>query len=252
MMKYLALTVVAATAMSALLSTTAVAQQQTIEQCDVNAHVIKANYQQQQKQGDTQQFGLWRLNAEVAHQSMQSGVVDKWQQLSTGQMRPVRYFEQYQRAIEYQPGELRSNSGNVEWAQKYQLVSDNLLQTPVREQGQGCEREQYFEHASGTQKLAVTWLPELQLVKTMIISEQNDVGEWQVLSTLKLQSYQLTPQLIERQFALWDRYQSTDYADVGDNEQDAFLSKMINQGFIEHGASGFYSSDGHALGGHHH
>ncbi len=246
-MKYLALTAVAA-----LLSTSTFSQQQSLAQCDVNAHIIKANYQQQQKQGDGQQFGLWRLHEEVAHQSLHSGIVDKWQHLSTGQVRPVRYFEQYQRAIEYQPGELRNHNGNIEWAQKYQLVSANLLQTPVREQGQGCEREQYFEHTSGTQKLSVTWLPELELVKTMVISAQNEAGEWQVLSTLTLQSYQLTPQLIEQQFALWDRYQSTDYADVGDNEQDAFLSKMINQGFIEHSASGFYSSDGQALGGHHH
>ncbi len=34
----------------------------------------------------------------------------------------------------------------------------------------------------------------------------------------------------------------TDCADIGDNESDPFLLKMINQVDIEHGSAGFYDS----------
>ena len=58
---------------------------------------------------------------------------------------------------------------------------------------------------------------------------------------------------IKAQFAKWDNFQTTDYADIGDNESDPFLAKMINLGFIEHGATGFYNQQGEAIqGGHHH
>ncbi|WP_105265665.1 hypothetical protein [Pseudoalteromonas sp. T1lg76] len=232
---------------------TGVANAAPAEQCDANADVLKASYQQQQGKQDGKDFNLWRLRQEVAHQAMAQGLVEKWQHLSAGQLRPIRYFEQYQRGIEYQPGELKSQGQKVEWAQKYQLVSNALLEQPLRSEGQGCEREEFYEHGNKQQKLAITWLPELKLVKNMTLSQQDDQGQWQQVNSLKLQGYELNPQAVERQFALWDSYQSTDYADVGDNEQDPFLAKMINQGFIEHGASGFYSSDGQALkGGHHH
>ena len=51
-------------------------------------------------------------------------------------------------------------------------------------------------------------------------------------------------QKVQVEFAKWDNYQTTDYADIGDNESDPFLAKMINLGFVEHGASGFYHADG--------
>ncbi|WP_411026644.1 hypothetical protein, partial [Salmonella sp. s54395] len=55
-------------------------------------------------------------------------------------------------------------------------------------------------------------------------------------------------------FDRWREWPSTDFADVGDNEADSFLRKMIALGFVEHGASGFYQADGKPMqgGAHHH
>ena len=42
-------------------------------------------------------------------------------------------------------------------------------------------------------------------------------------------------------------------ADIGDDHTDPFLTNMVNQGFIEAGASGFYDQNGNAIGeGHRH
>ena len=52
-------------------------------------------------------------------------------------------------------------------------------------------------------------------------------------------------------FAKRESYQSTDYADIGDDHTDPFLTKMVNQGFIEAGASGYYDQHGQAIGSSH-
>ncbi len=46
-----------------------------------------------------------------------------------------------------------------------------------------------------------------------------------------LTNYQGTVEQIAALFTQYSRYQSTDYADVGDNESTPFLAAMINQGF---------------------
>ena len=35
-------------------------------------------------------------------------------------------------------------------------------------------------------------------------------------------------------------YQTTDFADIGDDHTDPFLTDMVHQGFIEHGSDGVY------------
>jgi len=77
------------------------------------------------------------------------------------------------------------------------------------------------------------------------------IAKPQLTQTLTLGTVDFKKAQIQQQFALWDAYQTTDYADIGDNEGDPFLAKMINLGFIEHGASGFYDANGKALGGGH-
>ena len=58
---------------------------------------------------------------------------------------------------------------------------------------------------------------------------------------------------IERQFSVWQAYQTTDYADVGDYESNPILAKMIRVGFsgpqeskqlkLHHGAHHGHSHD---------
>lgn len=238
---------------SAALAVTASLNAQAEQQCTVDAQVLKASYSQQQGAQSAQPFDLWRLNQQVAHQSHAQHIAELWQQLPNGQVRPIRYFEKYQRAIEYQPSELKHQGQAVNWSQKYQLVHPQLLAQDYDTQtGEGCELEQHYTYKKGNQKLSLVWLPELKLVKKLTTSVQHDDGHWHQQGTLELVSYSADADEVAAQFKQWDTYQSTDYADVGDNEHDPFLAKMINQGFIEHGGSGFYDQHGHAIGGHHH
>ncbi|WP_352289120.1 hypothetical protein, partial [Psychrobacter sp. GW64-MNA-CIBAN-0177] len=84
---------------------------------------------------------------------------------------------------------------------------------------------------------------QLKLVKTLRVSNKKS----QVSTLLSLNNVSSNEQVIVAQFAKWDNFQTTDYADIGDNENDPFLAKMINLGFIEHSATGFYNQQGQAI-----
>ncbi|TMN69528.1 hypothetical protein CWB85_17565 [Pseudoalteromonas sp. S1727] len=219
-------------------------------QCDLDSQYVQAHYQVSNQQTTTnaltkdQQFTLWRTPHQVAEQGHE--LVEVWQQLRNQQIRPIRYFQAQQRGIEYQPTEVH---GQQDWSTKYQLVSDNFIakMTLTNEQGEGCERLQNYQLVQGDTKIELAWLVNKKLISSMRISKP------QLTQTLSLVSVRFDKADVLQQFANWDSYQTTDYADIGDNESDPFLAKMINLGFIEHGASGFYDANGKALsGGHSH
>ena len=217
-------------------------------QCALDSQYVKANYQVSSEQvatkaaAPTQQFTLWRTPHQVAEQGHE--LVEVWQQLSNQQIRPIRYFQAQQRGIEYQPSEVQ---GEQDWSTKYQLVSDHFIakMTLKSEQGEGCEQLQNYQLVQGDTKIELAWLVNKKLVSSMRISKP------QLTQTLTLATVEFDKAAVLQEFTNWDNYQTTDYADIGDNESDPFLAKMINLGFIEHGASGFYDASGKALGGGH-
>lgn len=218
-------------------------------QCTIDNQYMQASYQVTQKQGaaqvtDTQQFTLWRTPLQAAQQDQQ--LVELWQQLSNKQLRPIRYFPQAERGIEYQPSEVK---GQQNFSSKQQLVSDELLaqMTLQSERGKGCDKVQKYILKQADTTIEVSWVANKKLLESMHITKP--IGS----QTITLQSVSFDKQTVQQQFAVWDNYQTTDYADIGDNESDPFLAKMINLGFIEHSATGFYDINGKALkGGHNH
>ncbi len=220
-------------------------------QCDKNTGYTQVDYKVTtsivaNKQHSEHAFTLWRTPTKVAKQNPQ--YIELWQQLRNQQIRPIRYFQQAQRGIEYQPSEVH---GQQDWSAKYQLVSDKLLASMTRQKttGKGCEQTEYYTQQQGQSKLELSWLANQQLLKSMRISTPSYSRE------IILTAAHYNQQQVKAQFAMWDSYQTTDYADIGDNESDPFLAKMINLGFVEHGASGFYDAQGNQLKGaykHHH
>ncbi len=78
-------------------------------------------------------------------------------------------------------------------------------------------------------------------------SERASVGASSVISRWVLVSLESDEDKVGDRFAAWDSHDTTDFADIGDNESDPFLLKMINLGFISHGASGFYDASGNMI-----
>lgn len=208
---------------------------------------LRATYQMTELSHDgqhknTRELVLWRNGHQVAHQYPHSEITEIWNQNSRGDLHLERYFDAYQHGIEYQPGEIKGNS----WEIKYQLVSTEFMKelSLDRTVGEGCDRVEYWvsnTKTPGKGKVALEWMPGQKLVKKLSVNTDNGSTEW-TLKDIKTDSG-----LVDEIFSIHRAYKLTDYADVGDNESDPFLRKMINLGFVSHGPSGFYNTEGHVL-----
>lgn len=226
--------------------------QQSIAQCQIDHTTLRADYQltfySDKHMTRQSELILWRQGDTVAHQYPQTHITETWYLSKNQQIKPTRYFDEYQRAIEYQPGEQVHGKSERDWLYRYQLVSENLLaqMTLKQESGSGCERQQVFVHHSTNSSIELTWLPEQQLLSHFRWQKAEVSEEWQLVA----QNHD--EKTIKTFFNKLDQYKSTDYADIGDDHSDPFLTKMVTLGFVEHGASGFYDTQGKLLDGHDH
>lgn len=235
-MKILALSLLLSVSVSALAN-----------ECAVDSAQLAAHYQV--KENDSAYtMTLWRNGNSIAQEFENTHIVNMWHLLPNQQLRLVRYFDAQQRAIEYEPNDIRYRSQGDHWQYMSQLVSDAMLSEMQKQSttGEGCERVETYHSVKGDETIELEWLPELKLVKTMTIHGHEGETHWQMEKLIKDQK------LVKQQFLSRDRYESTDYADIGDNESDPFLLKMIKLGYIQHGGSGFYDQHGNEIGDAHH
>ncbi|WP_206191443.1 hypothetical protein [Shewanella algae] len=178
----------------------------------------------------------------------------------------VRYFPQEKRSISYRRGDLLALNIHTDLDRQFHLISPAALSQ--FEKGQSLQdscftrqsysfksksheesHEENHSHANKSaanepQSLQLSWISELELPAEMTITQ----GEQRIVYRLS----KLTPVSQEGFKRLTSGFQDLDFADVGDSESDPFIAKMITQGFIQHGSSGFYSADGQQLEGGHH
>lgn len=189
-------------------------------------------------------FELWRKGHDVLHINQLKQTTNQWHTLKNNSVRKVSYFDHYQKGIEFEP--VASNKHH--WQSKFQLVTEAQLanMTLISTKGQGCSRIEYYKLESKEQTIELWWQPELQLAQKVITNEKETITVWQLNKTI------FSTDKIESVFKRTEHYKMTDYADIGDNESDPFLRKMIRLGFIDHAGSGFYDAQGNQLANDHH
>ncbi len=190
---------------------------------------------------------IWRLPTKVAWEYSGSGVTEVWARAADGRLYVSRYFDEYQRGIEYQPEEVRITQADA-WERQRHLLSSEQLAAFARgdSSGEGCDRQTLLTLQGQGADEEIHWLDALALPRTWEQQEGPVQYRW------SLESLVVDPARVEEAFARRESYQMTDYADIGDNESDPFLRRMINLGFVSHGASGFYNAHGEAMDGHGH
>lgn len=220
--------------------------------CDASADMLIARYavDTHDAKGDQHKvLELWRAKDVVAHHYPQTAITEAWEKVNDKLIKPTRYFDEYARAIEYQPGEKVHGKTETNWSYRNQLFSNELIatMTEVKRNGSGCETEIVYQRTTEATKVTLTWQPALKLATAFNVESAQHTISWTLTNT------EFDEQKISDFFAARYAYQSTDFADIGDNHTDPFLTNMVHQGFIEKSASGYYNSDGEAIaGGHHH
>ncbi|CAM3235666.1 hypothetical protein [Shewanella violacea] len=158
----------------------------------------------------------------------------------------VRYFPMDKRSVSYRPGDLLSLNISYDLAQVFHLVSpeirSKLKQTDDIQHT--CLTVESFSGKQAGQEVNLQWARSLELPYRLTIGESEQVLTYQLT-----QVKPVTPADFK---TLTTGFKDIDFADVGDNESDPFIAKMITQGFIQHGSSGVYTSDGQLVSGNGH
>lgn len=211
------------------------------EEC---SQAFEADYEVVQA-GKTQHIKLWRNQAAVAYQNGESKVTDFWTSAPKQRLKLVRLFDEHQKGIEY---EAKTYGNKITWNNLFHKISPRQLanMTLQSSSGQGCNLTETYSKTEHGKTVEVKWLPQYQIAKSIKVETKQNTLSWRLTK--------LEPNVakVNQQFAHWDKYYLTDYVDIGDNESDPFLAKMINMGFVQGGASGFYDAQGNQLGGHGH
>lgn len=216
------------------------------EECTESPEHLAATYQfKKMTSGNSEKhiLTLWRNGQRLAHETPNKQMTSIWEQGVGGRLRLVRSFDADNRGIEYQPNEVKVDDTDAYWAQLNHLLAPAHFQSwpIIISSGQGCDLVQTYQLKSEHETTQITWQPALKLV----ISLSQKTGKHDIEWTLRKLIHDKN--LINQAFKNWDSYHMTDYADIGDNESDPFLLKMMNLGHIEHGAAGFYDSEGNSI-----
>jgi len=223
--------------------------------CQHDSSIIRAEYalvsQTNNSPEQHKKSILWRKNDTVAHQTFLPKMTHVWSKGYNSNIRYSRYFDDYARAIDYQTIGLSGLDGDRFFDKKYMFFDRDLLShmKKMKTLKSGCDAVDVYQWKQDMALITVKWSPAKQLI---LEYTHRINGKFQ---SVKLIHVDDDASLVSDFFEQLQQYKSTDFVDVGDNESDPFLRKMINLGYVDHSAKGFYNDQGDSLDkghGHHH
>lgn len=214
----------------------------------MTAHQLQAEYQISMN-GQSSRLLIWRDYQQVLQQLPDKKMATYYYKATPNTLQSIRLFDEFQTGIEYQKNEL-SNMGRsvASWEEHTQLINDALLKQLrlERVETDECDTLMHYSGELNGHRYKVSWLKKQKLIK--FYQDESD----QKLINITLIKKDNDPKIIADTFSHYLNFNMVDFADIGDNENDPFIAKMIRQGFIEHGASGFYQANGDPISHNHH
>ncbi|WP_286234376.1 hypothetical protein [Thalassotalea sediminis] len=196
--------------------------------CKQNPSQLIAHYRVTEGDSQHQKLTLARFNNQAGQFYHDKNYGDWWSKSSNSHLMLTRYFPAFKKAIEYQPSEIKLEASENTWQKQWQMISDQFIakMTPQHIESKGCLRVEMLTLKEHDVEYILHWLPMLRLVEQLEV-----VSKGQVLKSWQLIALNDQPADVQQYVKNLSTYQTIDYADIGDNEADPFLAKMIHQGF---------------------
>lgn len=180
----------------------------------------------------TSTLRLVRDRRRVAHERVDQSVTEVWQRQRNDAVRLTRFFDADRRAISYEPSDLApevQQSWDLQWRLVALPTEPGLQRT--RSESHGCGVLERFSgpavaDPSRWQVIDYAWLPQLDLLV------RSEAVRGDASTVFELVRYGAEGAEIDAVFASRQAFQVTDYADIGDSDDDLFLRRMIHLGFV--------------------
>ncbi len=191
---------------------------------------------------------LWRDGNRVLHVYPDRGLAEQWEHSGKGDLHLTVWFDHYAQGIEYMPEDIGARADAHRWEEKWKIVPDRLMQSLQfkTSRGSACEMMRTLVKDTSDRQVRLEWNVPLQLPVGYEVRTKGKREIWVAREIVT------DPKQIGKVFNRRSGYKTTDFVDIGDNEDDPFLREMIHLGFVSDRASGFYDAEGNPLPGHEH
>ena len=198
--------------------------------CHATQQSLRAHYtiDTSQHLGEKRQqpFTLWRTSQTVALQHPLKSLTQQRTRTNNRRLTRIQFFDNQSQAMKFTNQSSRKIS-NENRKNKFKILSNNLISklNLINTQGSACELLEYYQLEENGVIYQLSWLPNKNLVSRYRVSSASMSKEW------VLQSVDYNFNTVSDFFSVRDQYINTDFADIGDNESDPVLSKLIHLGF---------------------
>ena len=206
---------------------------QAVSVCSNNPEILGAKYQVTVKKDNEEEtqypVNLWRNESLVVYEYPLKQKAEYWYLPDNGKnkaksLQMTRYYDGFKRGIEYQVRQKSITDTQRKWLKLNSVIALSEFELlPKRNVLLACDSTQKFEQQDSG--LSLEWFNHYQLPKQFAITKGNTIKSWQLVELIT------DVKQVRRHINRRTDFVVTDYADVGDNEHDEFLSKMIVMGF---------------------
>ncbi len=188
----------------------------------------------------TKKVNYYREGSRVAYEYLSVGMTEVWTKLPKNRVSLTRVFNNYKRSIEYDTIDLEMENRRSSWAshKNFSFIKNIDYDLGQEEYVDGCKVWHYVKKAENLE-INMYWDNKRDILISFDLKENNIYKYRYKLIGVKEERLSY----IQKALA----YDSTDYADIGDNESDPFFRKMISLGFISHKETNIIDEQGKAL-----
>ena len=185
----------------------------------------------------------YRSKERVAYYYPQQQITEVYSRMNKDNVSLIRAFDAYHKAIEYESSDIKMEKEINSWQAHKNLASPHTLQKKASQERLKSGIVIYTKRTKNSFTQMIWYEPQELLLSLEQYKDHRLLYHYELN---KLQAADTHLQKISH-------YETTDFADIGDHEDDPFFIKLINLGFISHHESNAINTKGeHIEIGHQH
>jgi len=184
----------------------------------------------------------------VAYSYPSQNITEVYTKLKNNSTSLIKAFDANKRAIEYDAIDMNTEGENSDWQSNKNLPTPSSMRLlDVEKKCQKFKGMKVYIKKGSDNYLEMLWYEPKQLLLSLEVYQNRKLQFKYSLGSLEKMDDKLK-RIVD--------YETTDFADIGDHENDPFLVKLIDLGFVSHHEANVLDTNGNLIKmektGHHH